>query len=1207
MANQIVVTQSGNVQVSIQPTPNVQVQISRAAITTLTDVPTANFANFAGNVTGANQPNITNIGTLTNLAVSGNTTLNNVVVTGNLAVGNLVANSANFANFAGVANIANSVAVANVVGIGNIATVNLDGNAGNILYGNGVFASTPVISNVANANYANFAGQVVDATQSNITSVGTLTGLSIAGNIIPTSNIAYDLGNNTNRFNDLYLAGNTIYLGQQEITANATSVSFTGNLTGNATGLSNIPGANVTGAVANATFANTANTANSATVANSANSVAVANVSGIGNIATVNLDGNASNILYGNGVFATTPVISNVANANYANFSGTAFSVSGSNVSGAVANAIYADNAGNANLANLATFATTANAVAGANVSGTVANANYSAFANIAASANSVAVANVSGIGNIATVNLDGSSSNVLFGNGVFAPESTSIANANYANFAGTAFNVSGSNVSGEVANAAYANIAGVANSVAGANVSGEVSFAATANSVAGANVSGTVANATFAANAGNANVANTANSVAVANVSGIGNIATINLDGSSSNVLYGNGVFAPESTSIANANYANFAGDVVNSAQPNITSVGNLPYLQVSNSANSTGVIRQTSSGNITYTTSAANTATFQITTLYHPNSNVGYPSDRTIRSRGNVASPTAVSSGDRILTRTAQGFNGNTNPLSVSETFTIVGLNANANAIWTGGQWNITTGNPQGNTANQESSTWQNQLIFTNSGSFQINPGTVANSSAGQSTAPILITNYGLSTTDLAGAGGFNQQKARGNRDALSSVQASDFVGRINMWGYNGANYQSARPAALIAQVDSSYITNATIIPLNMIIRTVNSSNVSVDTTFFGNTLTRLPGNINFSSSTANLFTGSSGQVALGIDAGSNVQGSFSVAIGRETGQTNQGTQSLAVGFRAGQTNQGNSALAFGDNAGANAQNPYGVAIGAYAGANLQGNNSVAFGTNAGRESQGNISVAIGSGAAQTNQGVRSVAIGSDAGSNTQGEFSVAVGLSAGYNNQATQSVAIGYYAGANTQGAYSVAIGRQAGEFTQGSNSFALGYAAASNNQGNNSIAFGWAAGLDGQGSNAIAIGALAGQTNQANNSIILNATGGGLNQTTANTFTVKPVRNANTANVMFYNNSTGEISYDTLANNTSNVSAANVTINSGGFMKLASYTEAALTAITGQIGWMAAVSDSAQGSNPNGMIAFWDTTNTRWSYIHDNSAV
>jgi hypothetical protein len=72
-------------------------------------------------------------------------------------------------------------------------------------------------------------------------------------------------------------------------------------------------------------------------------------------------------------------------------------------------------------------------------------------------------------------------------------------------------------------------------------------------------------------------------------------------------------------------------------------------------------------------------------------------------------------------------------------------------------------------------------------------------------------------------------------------------------------------------------------------------------------------------------------------------------------------------------------------------------------------------------------------------------------------------------------------------------------------------------------------------------------------------------------------------------------------------TGTVSAANVAVTSNGFMKLAVYTEAALTAITGQVGWMAAVSDSAQGSNPNGMIAFWDTTNSRWSYIHDNSAV
>jgi hypothetical protein len=51
----------------------------------------------------------------------------------------------------------------------------------------------------------------------------------------------------------------------------------------------------------------------------------------------------------------------------------------------------------------------------------------------------------------------------------------------------------------------------------------------------------------------------------------------------------------------------------------------------------------------------------------------------------------------------------------------------------------------------------------------------------------------------------------------------------------------------------------------------------------------------------------------------------------------------------------------------------------------------------------------------------------------------------------------------------------------------------------------------------------------------------------------------------------------------------------------------YTAAAANAITGQIGAHIAISDSAGGSHPNGMLAFWDTTNSRWSYIHDNSAV
>ena len=56
-----------------------------------------------------------------------------------------------------------------------------------------------------------------------------------------------------------------------------------------------------------------------------------------------------------------------------------------------------------------------------------------------------------------------------------------------------------------------------------------------------------------------------------------------------------------------------------------------------------------------------------------------------------------------------------------------------------------------------------------------------------------------------------------------------------------------------------------------------------------------------------------------------------------------------------------------------------------------------------------------------------------------------------------------------------------------------------------------------------------------------------------------------------------------------------------------VQLPTYTAVALRAVTGAVGYMAAVSDSASGSRPNGSIAFWDTTNTRWSYIHDNQAV
>ena len=75
---------------------------------------------------------------------------------------------------------------------------------------------------------------------------------------------------------------------------------------------------------------------------------------------------------------------------------------------------------------------------------------------------------------------------------------------------------------------------------------------------------------------------------------------------------------------------------------------------------------------------------------------------------------------------------------------------------------------------------------------------------------------------------------------------------------------------------------------------------------------------------------------------------------------------------------------------------------------------------------------------------------------------------------------------------------------------------------------------------------------------------------------------------------------------------NTSTARLTVDSAKItaalpIQFPSYTAAAANAITGALGQQIAISNSASGGNPNGMMAFWDTTNVRWSYIHDNSAV
>ena len=87
------------------------------------------------------------------------------------------------------------------------------------------------------------AGDVIDVRQitttTSVTSISNSPGnavvavspttaqINITGDLVPTSNVVFDLGTTNLRWNDLYLANSTIYLGNSQISANATSLIFT--------------------------------------------------------------------------------------------------------------------------------------------------------------------------------------------------------------------------------------------------------------------------------------------------------------------------------------------------------------------------------------------------------------------------------------------------------------------------------------------------------------------------------------------------------------------------------------------------------------------------------------------------------------------------------------------------------------------------------------------------------------------------------------------------------------------------------------------------------------------------------------------------------------------------------------------------------------------------------------------------------------------
>ena len=239
------------------------------ALTSLTVTGSINTANvfaantvsatrLSGSLTTAAQPNITSVGTLTSLTVSGGIVSNNIYSQFYGDGGNI--NNIQGANVVGqvsYAATANAVAVANVSGIGNIALLNLNNNSNTVLYGNGVFATLPPPP----ATYGN--SNVVPLLSSFGSNTVFTTGNVTAGNIITTGVSASTVSGSltTNAQPNITSVG---VLSALAVNGNITGLNVTANHIGNGSQLSSITAANIVGTVASATVAASATSATTA-------------------------------------------------------------------------------------------------------------------------------------------------------------------------------------------------------------------------------------------------------------------------------------------------------------------------------------------------------------------------------------------------------------------------------------------------------------------------------------------------------------------------------------------------------------------------------------------------------------------------------------------------------------------------------------------------------------------------------------------------------------------------------------------------------------------------------------------------------------------------------------------------------------------------------------------------------------------------------
>jgi hypothetical protein len=398
----------------------------------LGNLATANY--FTGTLTTATQPNITSVGILSGLSVSGGIEVNgnvqantNMVVIGNISSGN--ANLGNLAT-ANYANISGNIYVADTASIGNVRT-------DNILYANGepwdlqqaAGANTQLQYNDGNTNFGASANLTYDDATQLFTVIGNsqFNNANISSNLyvgntasignVRTDNLLYangvpwDLQEAAGLINQIqYNADNGDFGASANFTYNDTTqlVTVAGNITVSNATLGNLASANYINVLANLHVADTANVGvlrtNYLLYANGQpwdlQEAAGANTQIQFNDGNTNF-GASSNFTFN----SSTNLLTVTGTANVTNF----------NASGTIS-AIGNLSAGNANLGNL-----------------TTSNYFHGIFDNTSSSQ-----PNITSVGNLSNLFVGNATSNVVIANGdVTATGNINATNMN-GNFSGT-------------------------------------------------------------------------------------------------------------------------------------------------------------------------------------------------------------------------------------------------------------------------------------------------------------------------------------------------------------------------------------------------------------------------------------------------------------------------------------------------------------------------------------------------------------------------------------------------------------------------------------------------------------------------------------------------------------------------------------------------------------------------------------------------